>query len=159
MANEGNERPITYLDTSLDPRIEASIREIAAIQAKITALEAINSDIKPELAELKKTPWGSIIATGSAFLVFMGFYAGLQRSIQESDTKVNAIAIAHHDQHLKDVEDKLKDLRIYIDARDKDARSIMFTREEHEIFDKDRFAKLQEMENRIIWLEHQSGKK
>ena len=157
--NEGKERQLSYLDSSLDPRIEASIREIAAIQSKLTALEVINADIKPELKALREPRWGEATIWVGAFLTFMIFYAALERSMQASDARANQVGVEHNDQHLKDLEQKVKELREYIDARDDAMRQRTFTRAEHELFDKDRFQKLQEVENRIIWLEHQCGKK
>jgi len=165
--NEGKDHLIGgYVDASLDPRIEASIREIATIQSKITALEVINQDIKPELKSLLEPKWGPSAVWVGAFLTFMVGYGAIERSMQSAESQSNQVrsehnadSIKHTDAHLIALEQKIKELRDYIDERDNQMRSIVYTKEEHNIFDKERFAKLQEIENRLMWIEHQCGKK
>ena len=154
MTEEKETRHLAYIDASLDPRVEASIREIAIIQSKITALEVINEDIKPELKELAKTKWGPATAWVVAFLAFMGFYAALERSMQLSDSKANSVGIEHNDHHVNDLEEKVRLLRQYVDEYENSARAEYYTKREHEIFDKERFAKIKEADDRITWLEH-----
>jgi hypothetical protein len=50
-------------------------------------------------------------------------------------------------------------LRDYVDAIAVENRRLMFTKDEHLIFDRERSATQQEVENRMVWLEHQCGKK
>ena len=60
----------------LDPRVAESIKEIATIQAKIAALELVNTEIRPEIKELNKTKWGIIGTVATVFLIFMGLTHG-----------------------------------------------------------------------------------
>jgi hypothetical protein len=167
VVNEGKDHLIGgYVDASLDPRIEARIREIATIQSKITALEIINQDIKPELKALREPKWGPSAVWVGAFLTFMVGYGAIERSMQSAESQSNQVRIEHNADsikhtyaHLIALEQNIKELRDYIDDRDNQMRSIVYTKEEHNIFDKERFAKLQEIENRLMWIEHQCGKK
>ena len=154
MTEEKETRHLAYIDASLDPRVEASIREIAIIQSKITALEVINQDIKPELKELAKTKWGPATAWVVAFLAFMGFYAALERSMQFSDAKANAVGVEHNEKHVNDLEEKVRLLRQYVDEYKNMSKEDYYTKREHEIFDRERFAKLKDIEERLTWLEH-----
>ena len=138
----------------LDPRVAESIKEIATIQAKIAALELVNTEIRPEIKELGKTKWGIIGTVATVFLVFMGLIMGIQHNAQVSDYDANVVLIHHAEDHLRGLEEKVSDLRKYVDQRDNDTRSMMFTKEDHEIFDKERFQQWQDITRRVEYLEH-----
>ena len=126
----------------LDPSVAETIKEIASIQARLTALEVVNLDIKPELKELIKPKWGLLGTVATIFLIFMGLLIGIQHQIQVSDYDANQVLIHHAEDHLKSLEEKVSVLRLYIDKRDDDSRSIMFTIHDHEIFDKERYTRI-----------------
>ena len=56
------------------------------------------------------------------------------------------------------LEKKISELRAYVDNRNENTRSIMFTVHEHEIFDKERYTELQNIERRLDYLEHKTCK-
>ena len=144
--------------SDLDPWVAESIKEIATIQARLAALEIYNSDIKPEIKDLAKPKWGIIGTVITTFFLLMGLLIGLQHNSQVADYDANAIGIKHTEEHLKGLEGKVGSLRDYIDRRDDDMRSIVMTKKEHEIFDKERTEKLQEVTRRIEFLEHRNRK-
>ena len=110
----------------------------------------------------ERDPKQGLLVTGgwiSAFLVFMAFYAGLQNALRVADQNYSVVGISHNDEHLKDLENKIRSLRDYVDSIAVENRRLMFTKDEHLIFDRERSAAQQDVENRMIWLEHQCGKK
>jgi hypothetical protein len=110
----------------------------------------------------ERDPKQGLLVTGgwiSAFLVFMAFYAGLQNALRVADQNYSVAGISHNEEKLKDLENKIMNLRDYVDAIAVENRRLMFTKDEHLIFDRERSATQQEVENRMVWLEHQCGKK
>lgn len=142
----------------LDPGIAESVKEIATIQARLAALELVNSEIKPEIKELTKTKWGIIGTVATVFFIFMGLLIGLQHQAQVSDYDSNQALIHHAEDHLMALEKKISELRAYVDNRNENTRSVMFTVHEHEIFDKERYTELQNIERRLDYLEHKTCK-
>ena len=155
MTEKGEDQQAYY---GLDPRVAKSVKELATIQARLAALELVNSEIKPEIKELTKPKWGIIGTVATVFFIFMGLLIGLQHQSQVSDYDANLILIRHSENHLAGLEEKIKILRVYVDKRDDDSRSIMMTKHEHEIFDKERFDKLGEITRRLEYLEHKNNK-
>ena len=77
MTTKGDDHNGQVDHNGLDPRVAESIKEIATIQAKIAALELVNTEIRPEIKELNKTKWGIIGTVATVFLVFMGLIMGI----------------------------------------------------------------------------------
>ena len=113
----------------LDPRVAESIKEIATIQAKIAALELVNTEIRPEIKELSKTKWGIIGTVLLYFWYSWDFSWGFNTMLKFRIMTANVVLIHHAEDHLKGLEEKVSDLRKYVDQRDNDTRSIMFTKE------------------------------
>lgn len=139
--------------SKLDPRIEQTIREIASIQARLTAVELINTEIKPEIKELQKPNWPLLLSLVTGFILFIGFYTSLILQIQSSGHMENKSAIIHTEQHIRILEDDHKMMRLYTDKRDDEIVTKMYTKDEHELFDRDRRIRLDNMEERINRLE------
>ena len=88
----------------------------------------------------------------------MGLLIGLQHQAQVSDYDSNQALIHHAEDHLMALEKKISELRAYVDNRNENTRSVMFTVHEHEIFDKERYTELQNIERRLDYLEHKTCK-
>jgi hypothetical protein len=94
----------------------------------------------------------------------MVFYGAVERSMQSSDaasnqvrSEHNAEGILHTETHLIALEQKIKELREYVDERDNQMRSRVFTKEEHALFDRGREEQMRDIEARLLWLEHRAG--
>jgi len=106
-----------------------------------------------------KQGWLAVGGWIGAFLVFMGFYAGLQNTLRVADQNYSVTGISHNEDRIKELEKTVSVLRNHVDQQDSEIRRDMMTKNEHEIYDKDRIARWQDNESRLLWLEHQCGKK
>ena len=85
--------------TELDPAIEDRIRELATLTARVTALEVLDSEIRPDIRELQKPNWTLIFSMGTAFFLTMTFMVGMEETLRSSDAQRHADSIRHLEQH------------------------------------------------------------
>jgi hypothetical protein len=147
-------------------RDEVSALEISELRGRIKSLEENRVELlekglcalRKELKDATGPNWsllGSILGT---FIAFMILYTSLIFSVQNADTSKNARDIAHANSHIDALQQADKDIYLLIERIQKEARETFYTKEDHEIFDKERAAQLHRIEERIQYLER-NGKK
>lgn len=134
------------------------MREMVRLEARIVALEIFNNELKPEIKDVASKNLKLFGASIGALVTVIGLLLGLVRYAQVSDSQVNTVSIHHLETHVHDIEVTHKEIRNYIDSRNDRIYSVVFLKAEHEIFDKERQAELQNIEQRLLYLERRGAK-
>jgi hypothetical protein len=153
--------------TDLDPAFELKIRELATLTARVTALEVIGSEIKPELKRLAQPNWQLILTMGSAFFLVITFVVGMEETLRSSNSQRNADNIAHLEIHQAMMEADHKTLaQKYAELLEqhtnkhetefKDIRENMWTRSMHNIFDAGYIREFEKIDERLKYLERKT---
>ena len=161
LLNKGNEEMPTDDDSNSrhDTSFELRIREIATIQARLTSIELINEEIRPEIKELAKPKWGAIGTAITVFLLFMGLLEGLNTTLRTSDYAAINESIKSIDSSVREVKSQIKDLRDYVDMRNEQLRSSIWPKDLHDSFDRQQEEKIKSIEDRLLFLEHPHAEK
>ncbi len=112
------------------------------------SLERRLSDLEKHIEDLRSTNYGRV----AVVITCAGLLIGLQHNIEAADFSRADSEAKHNAGHIEAVEQVVKELREYTDAR-------MFTKEDHTIFDKDRFEELKRVEDRLQFIERQCVQK
>ncbi len=153
--------------TDFDPDTENKIREIASLTARITALEILEAEVKPELKRLGQPNWTLILSMGSVFFLSLTFVVGMEETLRSSTSQRNSDNITHLENHQAMMEVDHKTLaQKYAELLEqhtskheiqfREIRENMWTRSMHNIFDAGYIRELEKVDERIKYLERKS---